>query len=87
MSTVRTTITLPEDLHEELKLLALKHKLSLSDVVVEKIQGRKVVRKKKKSLEKEIQDTIAFFRKVAQEGDPIKDAAKVVREERDRDNG
>jgi len=54
---------------------------------VEKIQGRKVVRKKKKSLEKEIQDTIAFFRKIAEEGDPIKDAAKVVREERDRDNG
>ena len=85
MNTVRTTITLPEDLHEELKLQALKEKKSFSDVLVEKIRIKKVSYRRK-SVKKEVEETIRFFRKIAQEGEPIEDAAKVVREERSRDN-
>ncbi len=81
MNTVRTTITLPEDLHEELKLLALKNKVTLSEVVESKISGRKIAKKKKKNTEEEIKKTIAFFRRIAKEGEQI-NAIEAIREAR-----
>jgi len=82
---IRTTITLPDQLHEELRIQAFKTKSSLSDVVVKKLWGEKAIKKEKKSLDKQIEREIAFFRKI-QRMKPQFDAAKAVREERDRDN-
>lgn len=83
MLMIRTTITLPEDLYSDLRLIALEEKKSLNSLILEKL-NRKPIRKAV-SLDDEIEETLAFFRKVAKMGKRI-DAVKAVREERDRDN-
>lgn len=84
MQTIRTTISLPEDLYEELRLLAFEEKKSLNKLLVERVTA-----KKKKnatlSIDEQIKQDLAFFAKVAKSGIQI-DAVKAVREERDRDN-
>lgn len=83
MQMIRTTVTLPEDFYEELRLLAYEQRRSVSSVLLEKALQKKV--ENFTLIQKNIDDDIAFFRKVAKMGVQI-DAAKAVREERDRDN-
>ena len=79
---IRTTVSLPEELHEEIRLLAFKNRISFSDAIVSKIIEKKTPVKSKKALNREIERTIKFFRKIAKEGAQI-DAVKAVREERE----
>jgi len=77
MQKIRTTITLPEVLHEELKLLAVKKRKSLSDVIIEKITGKETAGDN--NSEKEVERTLSFFRQISREGKQI-DAVKAIRE-------
>lgn len=47
MDTIRTTITLPADLHEQLRMMAIKENISLGEVIVRKIKAdkRKLLKK------------------------------------------
>lgn len=84
---IRTTISLPEDFHEELRLMALKNRTTLGELVVNKFRGKQISGRfrKKETVDEEVEKMFAFFDSVAKEGEQI-DAVKAVREERDRDN-
>lgn len=84
MDTIRTTISLPVDLHEELRLLSIKKKKSLGDLIEEKFRGKKK-KSKKISIAEQIKRDFALF-DLAAKSSVEYDAAKAVREERDRDN-
>lgn len=84
MNTVRTTITLPADLHEKLRLRAVKQKKSLEKLIAEKY-GYGEENKQAASGEKEFEEDIKLFDKLAERSKKY-DAVKAVREERDRDN-
>jgi len=84
MQMIRTTVSLPEDLYNDLRLAAFREKKSLSRLLVEKIENKKEV-KKTLSVEERVRRDFAFFDKVARSGVQI-NAVKAVREERDRDN-
>lgn len=79
---IRTTISLPVDLHEELRLLSIKEKKSLGDLIEEKFKGRK---NKKISVAQQIKRDFALFDKTARSSVKY-DAERAVREDRDRDN-
>lgn len=81
--TIRTTITLPVDLHEQLRLTAVKKKQSFNDLVLEYLSGKKKPRKI--LIEEQIKRDFALFDKVAASGIQI-DAVKAIREERNRDD-
>lgn len=80
----RTTISLPTSVHEDLLLQAFREKKTLGEIVLKKMNMNKTA--KKKDVDSEVKRIMAFFRKIAGEGVALEDAAKVVREERDRDN-
>jgi hypothetical protein len=82
--TTRTTITLPTDLHDELRSEAFKYHTSFNQVLVSRLREKPEREYSAKSAEEKIQETFAFFDKIANMGEPI-DAVKAVREERDRD--
>lgn len=84
MDTIRTTISLPVDLHEELRLLSIRQKKSLGDLIEEKFKGRKK-RTKKKNIDEQIKKSLELFMSAAKYSVEY-DAEKAVREERDRDN-
>ncbi|KKT58031.1 MAG: hypothetical protein UX91_C0007G0061 [Candidatus Amesbacteria bacterium GW2011_GWB1_47_19] len=82
MDTIRTTITLPADIHAEWRWEALKKRISLGEVILEKTG---VKRSNKLPLEKRLKRDYAIFDRVSRSGVKL-DAARAVREERDRDN-
>lgn len=82
--TIRTTITLPVDVHNDLRSEAFKYHKSFNQVLVERVCEKPEREYLAKSTEEKIQETFAFFDKIAKMGEPI-DAVKAVREERDRD--
>ena len=84
MDTVRTTITLPADLHEQLRLLSIKEKKSLGELVAETFKYRQR-KPKKMNVEEQIKRDFALFDATARSSVEY-DAVKAVREERDRDN-
>lgn len=81
---IRTTISLPVDLHEELRLLSIKEKKSLGYLIEEKFRGKKK-KTKKLSVAQQIKRDFALFDATARSSVKY-DAEKAVREERDRDN-
>lgn len=85
MDIIRTTISLPVDLHEELRLLSIRQKKSLGDLIEEKFRGRKKKKTKKISIAQQIKRDFALF-DLAAKSSVEYDAEKAVREERDRDN-
>jgi len=85
MDMVRTTVSIPKDFHEELKLIAFRENKSLGEVLVEKVKGKRVVGCEK-SVEQQIKEDFALFDKIAKSGVQNLNAVKVVREERERDN-
>ncbi|MBI3379969.1 hypothetical protein HY029_04395 [Candidatus Gottesmanbacteria bacterium] len=84
MDTIRTTISLPVDLHEELRLLSIKKKKSLGDLIEEKFRGKKK-KSKKISISEQIKKDFALFDATARSSVKY-DAVRAVREDRDRDN-
>ena len=84
MDSIRTTITLPIELHERLRLLSVKEKRSLGELISDKF-GQRKSGKKTVSVELEIKKSFTLFDKVAKSSVSF-DAAKAVREERDRDH-
>lgn len=85
MQMIRTTITLPEDFYEELRMQAFNEKKSLSKLLFEKASNKKRKKKLHLSIDEQIKQDLDFFAKVARSGIQI-NAEKAVREERDRDN-
>ena len=84
MDMIRTTISIPVALHEELRHRAISEKKSLGDLVVEKFKGKK---KKSKNIdiEEQIKRDLELFDLAAKSSIEY-DAARAVREDRDRDN-
>ncbi|MBU1256620.1 hypothetical protein KKA49_02965 [Patescibacteria group bacterium] len=74
--TIRTTISLPVDFHSQLRLMALREKKSISDVLMQKLAI------KKKLISMSLQDDFDFFAKVRGMGEQI-DAVMSVRKDRD----
>ena len=75
---IRTTITLPEPLHQSLRFEAIRQKKSLGAVILQKIQG-------KHSSAANLADDRALFAQVAKSGKKI-DLARALRQERHRDD-
>lgn len=84
MDIIRTTISLPVDLHEELRLRAIKEKKSLGDLIEEKFRVKKK-KTNKLGIDEQIKRAFALFDLAAKTSVEY-DAEKAVREERDRDN-
>lgn len=84
MDTIRTTVSLPVDLHEQLRLQAIKEKKSLGDLIEEKFRAKKK-KTKKLSIGEQIKRDFALF-DLAAKSSVEYDAEKAVREDRDRDN-
>ncbi|MDO8451926.1 MAG: hypothetical protein Q7S76_03590 [bacterium] len=82
--TVRTTINLPEDLHRELRLQAVREKKSLSGLVTDRLSGR-MNNDSHVSVEERIRQDFELFDDIGRSGRQI-DLVKALREERDRDN-
>lgn len=74
--TIRTTISLPVDFHNELRLTALREKKSISTVLMQKLAI------KKKLVSMSLQDDFDFFAKVRGMDKQI-DAVASVRKDRD----
>lgn len=85
MDTIRTTITIPLDLHEELRLQSIKERKSLGRLVTEKFKERVKVSKKMVDIDKRIRQDFKLFDLAAKSSIKL-DAAVVVRQERDRNN-
>lgn len=64
MQKIRTTITLPEDFHEELMLMSLKTKKSLGQLVFEKFKNKQYLIDKNDIQEKLSRDA-RFFSKLS----------------------
>lgn len=87
MKTIRTTITLPVDLHEQLRHQAIDEKISFNDVVLRvmsKFTYEDPVLRKARLLQK-AKDDLAFFREMALKHPSTdeKTPAELVREDRD----
>ncbi|MBI2008102.1 hypothetical protein HYS82_00395 [Candidatus Amesbacteria bacterium] len=90
MNLVRRSVAFPEDIYEALRLEAFSRRMSVNGLVLEKVRPKmKNVAANKKKVEAKIAADLAYFKKI---GDKIKremgevDVAKMIREERDRDN-
>lgn len=75
---------MPIELHERLRLLSVKERKSLGQIISDKFEQKKT-RKVAVSPEEKIRKAFALFDRVAKSSRPY-DAVKAVREERDRDN-
>lgn len=75
---VRTTISLPADLHQSLRLEAVRRRVSLGEVVLQKIQG-------KQPPTTDLTEDKALFAQVANSGRNI-DLVRTLRQERNRDD-
>lgn len=75
---IRSTVSLPLDLHRKLKLEALNRRVSFSDVILDKLMDRD---KKKES----IKSAMSFFKKIRQSG-PSFDGVETIRKNRDLEN-
>ena len=85
MSTIRTTITLPRELHDQLRLNAFQYRKSLNQTIVDTLRDRVEQEYSTYSIEQKIKDDFAFFDQVAKMG-PKVDVTNAVRSERDRDD-
>lgn len=81
---IRTTISLPTDLHEELRLQAIREGVPFTELVVGQLKGE-TKRLDKLEVKKRLKQDWVLFDKVASLGKRI-DAVQAVRGERNRDN-
>lgn len=88
MNIVRATLRLPEELHQELMLAAFNRKISFNDLVKQKLIVADIEQTDDES-NGEIEEDLLFLksigRKIKAEMGAV-DCAKLVREERDRNN-
>ena len=80
MNLIRRSVSFPEDVYESLRLEAFSRRVSVNQLITEKIRPKK----KKLSVEEELKRDFALFDKIAA-GSVEYDAVRAVREERDRD--
>lgn len=73
-------MTFPEDIYEALRLEAFSRRVSVNQLITEKIRPNR----KKLSMEEQLKQDFALFDKIAA-GSLKYDAVRAVREERDRD--
>ena len=76
---IRTTVSLPNDVHDELRLLAFQTKKSLNEVILEKIKGKPSSHHVDVASAHELFDLVAACNKNV-------DLITALREDRDRDN-
>ena len=81
---IRTTISLPTDLHEELRLQAVRQGVSFTELVLSELQGE-TGKMDKFGVKRLLKQDWDLFDKVASSGRRI-DAVEAVRQERNRDN-
>lgn len=84
MDIIRTTISLPVDLHEALRMQAIIEKKSLGELIEEKFRGKKK-KAGKLNIDEQIKKDLQLFSSAAKYSVEY-DAVRAVREERDRDN-
>ncbi len=84
MDVIRTTISLPVDLHEALRMRAIIEKKSLGELIEEKFRGKKK-KARKLNIDEQIKKDLQLFSSAAKYSVEY-DAVRAVREERDRDN-
>ncbi len=80
MNLIRRSISFPEDIYEALRLEAFSRRMSVNQLISEKIRPHK----KRLSVEGQLKRDFALFDKIAA-GSVKYDAARAIREERDRD--
>lgn len=84
MDIIRTTISLPLDLHKALRMRAIIEKKSLGELIEEKFRGKKK-KAGKLNIDEQIKKDLELFSSAAKYSVEY-DAVRAVREERDRDN-
>lgn len=82
MNVIPTTFRLPMDLHEELRAEAFRSRMSLNELAVARLRGKHA---RVETQEVRLKTDFALFDEVARSGVAF-DAAKAIREERDRDH-
>jgi len=83
MDIIRTTVSLPAELHEKLRIMSVMQKKSIGELISDRFSGYKMARKN--NAEKRIKEFFALSRKIAKSSCEY-DAVSAVREERNRDN-
>ncbi len=85
MKMIRTTVTLPEEAHLQLRQEAFKYNKSLNQVIVDRLYEKPEREYSSKSIDEKTAETLAFFQKIGKMGKQI-DLEKAIREDRDRDH-
>jgi hypothetical protein len=79
MKMIRTTVSIPEDLHATIRAMAFEERKTLGEATVELLRQGKT-----KSMKNRMEKDLALFRKIAASGSQ-ESLVKALREERDRD--
>mgnify|MGYP001568369677 CR=1 FL=1 len=82
MNMIRTTVSLREDVYDNLRRLAAAKRMSLSGVVNAKLAGGSFPLNESEVRQK-IKESREFFKRLAKSGKPGIDVTKAVREMRD----
>lgn len=82
MNMIRTTVSLREDVYDNLRRLAANKRMSLSGVMNIKLSGESFAMNEAEVAAK-IKESRAFFRKLAKSGKSKVDTTQAIREMRD----
>lgn len=82
MNMIRTTVSLREDVYDDLRRLAVAKRMSLSGVVNAKLAGGSFSLNEREIRQK-IKESREFFGRLAKKGKPGIDVTKAIREMRD----
>ncbi len=80
MKTIRTTVTLPEDVYDMIRIKAAQEQKTFGEIIIDFVKQKNV-----DSIQKRVEQDFAFFQKLARKSPKI-DMVKALREDRDRDN-
>jgi hypothetical protein len=80
---IRTTITLPSHLHQELREKAFRYHKSFNEVILDQLREKPEQEYHSKSIDVQVEEDLSFFQQVGKMGKQI-DLMKAIREERDR---
>lgn len=79
---IRTTISLREDLYDQVRLLAAKNRTSLSKIINLKLTASPLMIENKEDIQKKIKEVRALFRRLSANTPPI-DSVTAIREMRE----
>ena len=85
MQMVRTTISLPQDTYEQLRLQAFNQKMSMGRVIAQRLQEFTDGKPSKKEIERKLARDFVLFDEIGKHLQGA-DLLKELREDRDRDN-